>query len=126
MARKDLCLFDVDGTLTPHHRPITPEMKIFLSELHKKVAIGLVGGSDLEKIREQMGIQNLEEAYDYVFAQNGHVAFKGGKLVGKENILEYMGEEKLQPFINFCLEYMSKLSLPAKRFEATLWNSDQG
>ncbi|CAL1294208.1 unnamed protein product [Larinioides sclopetarius] len=26
-----------------------------------------------------------------------------------------MGEEKLQPFINFCLGYMSQLSLPAKR-----------
>ncbi|GBN72821.1 Phosphomannomutase [Araneus ventricosus] len=115
MAEKDLCLFDVDGTLTLSRLPINPEMKVFLTKLHKKVAIGLVGGSDLEKIREQMGDQNLEEAYDYVFAQNGLVAYKGGKLIGKESILEYMGEEKLQPFINFCLGYMSKLCLPAKR-----------
>ncbi|GBM21067.1 Phosphomannomutase 2 [Araneus ventricosus] len=115
MAGKDLCLFDVDGTLTLSRLPINPEMKVFLSELHKKVAIGLVGGSDLEKIREQMLDQNLEEAYDYVFAQNGLVAYKDGKLIGKESILEHMGEEKLQPFINFCLGYMSKLYLPAKR-----------
>ncbi|CAL1276298.1 unnamed protein product, partial [Larinioides sclopetarius] len=58
---------------------------------------------------------SVEKAYQYVFAQNGLVAYKDGKLIGEESILEHMGEEKLQPFINFCLEYMSKLRLPAKR-----------
>ncbi|XP_055927433.1 phosphomannomutase 2-like isoform X2 [Argiope bruennichi] len=115
MDGKDLCLFDIDGTLTLSRQPIDPDMKAFLTELHKKVAIGLVGGSDLKKIQEQMLDPQLEKAYDYVFAQNGLVAFRDGKLVGKESILEHMGEEKLQPFINFCLAYMSKLHLPAKR-----------
>ncbi|CAL1296429.1 unnamed protein product [Larinioides sclopetarius] len=59
--------------------------------------------------------EKVVESYDYVFPQNGLVAYKDGKLIGKKSILEHMGEEKLQPFISFCLEYMSKLQLPAKR-----------
>ncbi|GIY16720.1 phosphomannomutase [Caerostris darwini] len=115
MVGKDLCLFDVDGTLTLSRQLIKPEMKAFLSELQKKVAVGLVGGSDLEKIAEQIMEPNLVKNFDYVFAQNGLVAFKNGELIGKESILDHMGDEKLQPFINFCLQYMSKLTLPVKR-----------
>ncbi|PRD21448.1 UNVERIFIED_CONTAM: Phosphomannomutase 2 [Trichonephila clavipes] len=115
MVGKDLCLFDIDGTLTLSRQRITPKMKTFLSELQKKVSVGLVGGSDLSHITEQMEDEQLVETFDYVFAQNGLLAYKQGKLIGKESILGHMGEEKLQPFINFCLEYMSKLRLPAKR-----------
>ncbi|CAL1302073.1 unnamed protein product [Larinioides sclopetarius] len=61
MSGKDLCLFDVDGTLTLSRQLINPEMKIFLLELNKKVAIGLVGGSDFDQIGEQMRDPN----YDY-------------------------------------------------------------
>ncbi|CAL1294211.1 unnamed protein product [Larinioides sclopetarius] len=39
----------------------------------------------------------------------------GTLTLSRLSILKYMGEEKLQPFINFCLGYMSQLSLPAKR-----------
>ena len=81
--RSILCLFDVDGTVTPARqvrkilnycksfsaglkiklnsvfasfvKVITPEMKEFMAELRKKVTVGLVGGSDLVKIQEQMG-----------------------------------------------------------------------
>ncbi|KAG8189726.1 hypothetical protein JTE90_019674 [Oedothorax gibbosus] len=116
MAGKDLCLFDIDGTLTPSRQTISPEMKDFLKELGKKATIGLVGGSDFCKIAEQMDEgEKIVEIYDYVFAENGLVAYKQGKLIGKESILDRIGEEKLQTFINFCLEYMSKLQLPVKR-----------
>ena len=41
MAERDiLCLFDVDGTLTPSRLVIKPEMKEFLLKLKKKVVIG--------------------------------------------------------------------------------------
>ena len=72
--RKVLCLFDVDGTLTPSRKVrkrlrhsfacccygpldqvITPEMKEFILNIKKKVAIGVVGGSDYDKMQEQMG-----------------------------------------------------------------------
>ncbi|GFS72047.1 phosphomannomutase 2 [Nephila pilipes] len=122
MGGKDLCLFDVDGTLTLSRQRITPKMKTFLSKLQKKVSVGLVGGSDITHIMEQMEDEQLVETFDYVFVQNGLLAYKHGKQIGKESILEHMGEEKLQTFINFCLEYMSKLQLPAKRLVAFFIN----
>ncbi|CAL1302070.1 unnamed protein product, partial [Larinioides sclopetarius] len=70
--------------------------------------------------------EKVVESYDYVFPQNGLVAYKDGKLIGKKSILEHMGEEKLQPFISFCLEYMSKLQLPAKRFVIFFINVKSG
>jgi len=77
-----LCLFDVDGTLTParrvrrmaptnrertdspHHQAsrvwttsqfVEPEMLETLRQVRRKVVIGFVGGSDLAKQKEQLG-----------------------------------------------------------------------
>jgi len=121
---KTMCLFDVDMTLTNYRQKITQEMEQFLEELKEKVTVGLVGGSDLGKIAEQMVrsgenssqlIYNMIHKYDYVFAENGLVAYKKGSLLAKESILKFIGEEKLQKFINYCLLYMSELTIPAKR-----------
>jgi len=91
-------------------------MEDFMLKVAKKNAtIGLVGGSDLKKIAEQMGGMDVINKYDYVFAENGLVAYKSGHMIGKMNIQEHMGEEKLQLFINYALSYMSKLVLPVKR-----------
>ena len=73
-----IALFDVDGTLTKPRNEVTGEMKAFMAELREKVPIGIVGGSDLEKIKEQLGSDCITE-YDYVFAQNGLQAFKAGE-----------------------------------------------
>lgn len=116
--RKILCLFDVDGTLTPSrkvrkrashsfvccyygplHQVITPEMKEFILNIKKKVVIGIVGGSDYDKMQEQMGGDDgkhifarvnfvmyksiyiiVTKMYDYVFSENGLVAYKNGEL----------------------------------------------
>ncbi|KAK3089357.1 hypothetical protein FSP39_002990 [Pinctada imbricata] len=91
-------------------------MEDFLKRLRSKVTVALVGGSDLVKIAEQMGGHDgLMKNFDYVFAENGLVAFKAGEQIGQENLLHYKGEETLQKVINFALRYMSDLKLPAKR-----------
>lgn len=121
-----LVLFDVDGTITPAQQCIEEEMDAFLEKLRTRVFVGLVGGSDLAKISKQtlpanlrLKIENSVEVcinrYDYVFAENGLVAYKDGSLLAKQNIINHIGEEKLQKFINFCLAYMSTLQLPVKR-----------
>lgn len=116
MSKRILCLFDIDGTLTKSRQIISDEMKKFLGQLQSKVTVGLVGGSDFGKISEQMNEgSDVIKIYDYVFAENGLVAYKKGSLIGQESILKHIGEEKLQTFINFCLLYMSKLTLPVKR-----------
>jgi len=47
---KILCLFDVDGTLTQPRQKITPQVQEFLQKLREKVQVGVVGGSDLNKL----------------------------------------------------------------------------
>ena len=45
----------------------TAEMKDLLARLKQRVVVGIVGGSDLVKQREQMG-QNITEEVDYSFS----------------------------------------------------------
>lgn len=108
-------LFDVDGTLTKSRQVITPAMSDFLKTLREEVTVGLVGGSDLCKIEEQMGGAQAICDFDYVFSENGLVAHKKGELVNKQSLLNFIGEEKLQKLINFCLHYVADLKLPQKR-----------
>jgi hypothetical protein len=42
-VHETICLFDVDGTLTPARQRVSPEMLRLLSELRHKCAIGFVG-----------------------------------------------------------------------------------
>jgi len=117
MCRKRiLCLFDVDGTLTKPRNKIEPHLEEFLYNKVKSVCtLGLVGGSDLKKIAEQMNGDDVVKKFDYVFPENGLIQFKNGQEIGRESIQRFMGEEKLQKFINFCLGYLSKIILPVKR-----------
>lgn len=118
---RQIVLFDVDGTLSKSRNRITEPVLQMLSSLREVVDVGLIGGSDLKKITWQVGkkedLDPLEvvKEFDYVFSENGLVAFKGSEQIGNQSILNYFGEEKLQELINFALEYMSKLILPAKR-----------
>ncbi|KAK9393318.1 phosphomannomutase 2 [Crotalus adamanteus] len=109
-----LCLFDVDGTLTAPRQKITSEMADFLQALRQKVKVGVVGGSDFEKIQEQLG-EDVVGKYDYVFPENGLVSYKDGKLLHIQSIQDHMGEELLQDLINYCLSYIAKIKLPRKR-----------
>ncbi|OXB57035.1 hypothetical protein ASZ78_000604 [Callipepla squamata] len=93
-----LCLFDVDGTLTPARQKIEPEVDRFLQELRGRVQIGVVGGSDYSKIAEQLGEgDEVVNKFDYVFAENGTVQgtfieFRNGMLnispIGRSCTLE--------------------------------------
>ncbi|XP_054635643.1 phosphomannomutase 2 isoform X2 [Dunckerocampus dactyliophorus] len=99
---------------TRYHSPITAGMAAFIEKLKTRVRVGVVGGSDLCKIKEQLG-DDVTQKVDYVFAENGLVAYKGGQLLSVQSIQSHMGEELLQEFINFCLSYMAKIKLPKKR-----------
>lgn len=119
MARNDsiLCLFDVDGTLTLSRQKIKPNMEKFLQELKSKVKVGIVGGSDFDKIVEQLGsgASEVVSNFDFVFSENGLVAYENGKFLAEESIQDHLGDDFLQGFINECLSYMSKIKLPRKR-----------
>ncbi|KAL3274374.1 hypothetical protein HHI36_015772 [Cryptolaemus montrouzieri] len=115
-SKQVLCLFDVDGTLTKPRNSIEKEIDDFIqNKVKPKYKIGLVGGSDFKKIAEQMNGADVIHKYDYVFPENGLICFKNGKEVSRQSIQKFMGEEKLQKFINFVLKYLSGVTLPVKR-----------
>ncbi|XP_057341704.1 uncharacterized protein LOC130678491 isoform X2 [Microplitis mediator] len=117
MSKKIICLFDIDGTLTKPRLKIEPNIEKSLLEISKreKFDIAVVGGSDLDKVKEQLGGNDVFKKFKYVFSENGLVAFKDGKQLASETIQNFIGEDSLQDFINFCLRYIADLKLPFKR-----------
>ena len=84
-----------------------------LKRLKEKVYIAIVGGSDYKKQIEQLG--EALELFDYTFAENGLHSFEGSTEFHKQSFLAYLGEERLQEFLNFVLGYLSTLKIPKKR-----------
>ena len=108
-----LALFDVDGTLTEPRKVVSPETLVFLKELREKIAIGVVGGSDLVKQKEQLG--DSPALFDWCFAENGLLAHKDGAVIGQTSFKDHLGEEKLKRLINWILRYFADLDIPVKR-----------
>lgn len=116
-ARDDiLLLFDVDGTLSPPRANITPAFERFLyTHIAPRATIGIVGGSDLEKMFEQLNGRQIMSRFDYIFPENGLVQIAAGHEVGKQSIIEHLGEPVLQRFLNFVLRDLAALEVPVKR-----------
>ncbi|XP_054732595.1 phosphomannomutase [Anastrepha obliqua] len=111
-----LLLFDVDGTLTYPRSNIQPEFEEFIySKVKPRAHIATVGGSDLEKMLEQLNGNKILDHFDFLFPENGLVQIDHGKEAGKQNIVKHLGEQTLKRFINFVLRYLSELDLPIKR-----------
>lgn len=115
-ARSKDCisLFDVDGTLTEPRLEATPELIEFLRTLRSKMYIGMVGGSDLKKQKEQLG-SGVLDMFDYTFSENGLVAYKGWDLIAEASLTGFLGEDRLKKLINFILRYIADLDIPLKR-----------
>ncbi|CUS15773.1 unnamed protein product [Tuber aestivum] len=112
-----ICLFDVDGTLTPARGAVSPEMLALLQKLRTMVATGYVGGSDLAKQQEQLGVNgsNVIDMFDYCFAENGLTAYKLGEALPSTSFINWLGEEKYKKMANFILHYIADLDIPLKR-----------
>ena len=80
----------------------------------KGIHFGIVSGSDLVKVREQMTNQ-IADGADYMFAENGLDAYKVGQLIEKQSFNKHLGEDNLKRLINFCLRYIADLDIPIKR-----------
>jgi len=97
-----IALFDVDGTLTPARQQIKPDMMQVLKKLRKEITIGVVGGSDLPKQKEQLGPETLS-MYDYNFAENGVIAYKAGELINSTSMADWLGEERIKKYLSWFL-----------------------
>ena len=66
-------------------------MEAFMEKVTEKVVVGLVGGSDLVKINEQMNGKALSK-FTHVFSENGLVYHRNGEHVAtKVKILFFIG-----------------------------------
>lgn len=93
-------------------------MLTLLSSLRRKVAIGFVGGSDLPKQQEQLGIpahQPVTSLFDYSFSENGLTAYKLGTPLATHSFIAWLGEPKYKELVNFILHYIADLDIPVKR-----------
>ena len=80
----------------------------------KGIRLGIVSGSDLVKIKEQVG-DEFAFAADYTFAENGLYALKKGEFMASKSFKDQIGEDALKRFINFSLKYMADIDIPIKR-----------
>lgn len=112
--RKTLVLFDVDGTLTVPRKLVTPEMLATLEALRKVCTIGVVGGSDLKKQEEQLGHDVLHR-FDYVFSENGLLAFKNGHEIHRQSLVSFLGNDRLKAFVKKVLHIIADLDIPVQR-----------
>jgi len=62
----------------------------------------------------QIAFLVLDE-WDYAFSENGLTAFKLGKELPSQSFIDFLGEEKYKPFVNFILHYIADLDIPIKR-----------
>lgn len=114
-SKRIIALFDVDQTLTPARKTIEKSMIETLDKcIAKGIAIGIVSGSDLNKIKEQVGEELVQKA-DFTFSENGLYALKKGQFLSQKSIKDYMGEDRLKKLINYCLHYIADLDIPIKR-----------
>lgn len=108
-----IALFDVDGTLTEPRKVVSPETTAYLAALREKIVVGVVGGSDLTKQKEQLG--DSPNMFDYCFSENGLLAYKDGAVIGQTSITKHLGEDNLKRVINWTLRYIADLDIPIKR-----------
>ena len=113
---KTLILFDVDGTLTVSRKIIKQNMIDQLAKMNliEDLDLGIVGGSDLEKQKEQVKEENFKY-FTYIFSENGLMAYHNGELLNKTSFKDELGEENLKKLINTILRYLSELDIPIKR-----------
>lgn len=114
-GKRIIALFDVDQTLTPARKTIEKAMIETLDKCHARgIAIGIVSGSDLNKIKEQVG-EDIVQRADFTFSENGLYALRKGQFFSQKSIKDYMGEDRLKKLINYCLHYIADLDIPIKR-----------
>ncbi|KAL7721968.1 Phosphomannomutase [Entamoeba marina] len=111
--QKTIMIFDMDGTLTKSRNPITKEMKEFLQEASKKVDLAVVSGSDLPKLKEQLG-NDVGTYFKYVFSENGLVAYENNELIGKSSFKDYIGQNPYNSLVNFVLKEIALIDIPIK------------
>ena len=98
-ARKKLICFDLDGTITQHKSPMTPEAKATLDILAKKYKLIMVGAGNAPRIWNQMGKYPIDIVANY--------GMQEGKIV--DDTLQIIRDEKAKVDKDFFLKECNML-----------------
>jgi len=82
---KKLVCMDLDGTLTQHKTPLTPEVKATLDSLGKKYQLLVVGGGTAARIHEQMNNYPIDILGNYGM-EDARVVDGEWKIVHRQNV----------------------------------------
>jgi phosphomannomutase len=104
---KKIYIFDMDGTLTPSRREMTPDFEKFFSKWANEHTFFLVSGSNLEKIQEQVP--------QYILDLSEGVFTCGGNQLWLNNQLFYNHEFKpSEELLSFLKEEIKKSKYPVR------------
>lgn len=103
--KRDLFLFDVNGTLTKRRQVLDPEMYEFIQEISKNdnIRLGFVSRSNLIQISSQLGQSFDSGAFRYRFGENGLVGDSNGIAVPKTHMRDQIGEHTYKKIVQWWM-----------------------
>jgi len=118
-AKQKIVLFDMDGTLTPAREPIEDDMIAALIRLTKHSRVGIVTGSDMDYVMQQMG-----RAFDIggvpvnrldVLPCNGTKFYSSNSsnnyvLVSEADMLKEIGQAVYNKIISRCMSWQTAIT----------------
>jgi len=127
MTKKNIVLFDMDGTLTPARESAGIPIAMALAELSRYADVGIVTGSNYEYLQQQCGtilnsVMGPDLSTMLLFPCNGGQFYKWNaahwELVSDKNMLNHLGEKKFNELIKACIFVLhaaldEDLSLPS-------------
>jgi len=115
---KKIFLFDMDGTLTPPREQVESGIVKALKRLAEHVKIGIVTGSDMDYVEQQMmrafDIGGVPVSAVDILPCNGtkkYITTKANRfaLESEANMIEEIGEEHYRSLIQFCCNAQSTI-----------------
>ena len=112
MTKKNIVLFDMDGTLTPARESADIPIAEALKELSRHADIGIVTGSGYEYLRQQCGlildsIAGPDLGTIFLLPCNGGQFYRWDgsqwKMLADKNILEHFGRKGFNELIKACI-----------------------
>lgn len=104
--KKQLILFDVDGTLAESSKVVNDAILIQLSFMKDNIyEFGLISGGSYEKIINQVGIHYINPErgplFKYVFCENGMIGYQNNEKFFEKKLVELYSENEIKEIENF-------------------------
>ena len=130
-------LFDMDGTLTDARQPICEDVLECLRQIDSSKDLYIVTGSDMSKIEEQIGRENLLEIFKAVYSCNGTRVYNckldmddetkpiDPEMVHKVSLSDFYSEADLNHIINTLLRIAADTHTKVKTGNFIEWRDSQ-